>query len=86
VLIDVREPHEYKICSIPGAKLIPLGEFPKHVGEFDPNADIAIHCRSGMRSAKACAVLRQNGFQHVRNVVGGILAWSDKVDPSVPKY
>ncbi|HUD98227.1 MAG TPA: rhodanese-like domain-containing protein, partial [Bryobacteraceae bacterium] len=85
-LIDVREPHEYKICNIPGAKLIPLGEFPKHVGEFDPNADIVIHCRSGMRSAKACAVLRQNGFQHVRNVVGGILAWSDKVDPSVPKY
>jgi len=86
VLIDVREPHEYKICSIPGAKLIPLGEFPKHVGEFDPEADIVIHCRSGMRSAKACAVLRQAGFQHVRNVVGGILAWSDKVDPSVPKY
>jgi len=86
VLIDVREPHEYKICSIQGAKLIPLGEFPQHVGEFDKEADIVIHCRSGMRSAKACAVLRQNGFQHVRNVVGGILAWSDKVDPSVPKY
>jgi adenylyltransferase/sulfurtransferase len=86
VLIDVREPHEYKICSIPGAKLIPLGEFPKHVGEFDKDADIVIHCRSGMRSAKACGVLRQAGFQHVRNVVGGILAWSDKVDPSVPKY
>src|SRR5579872_1871231 len=86
VLIDVREPHEYKICAIPGAKLIPLGEFPKHVGEFNPADDIVIHCRSGMRSAKACAVLRQNGFQKVRNVVGGILAWSDKVDPSVPKY
>jgi molybdopterin/thiamine biosynthesis adenylyltransferase/rhodanese-related sulfurtransferase/molybdopterin converting factor small subunit len=86
VLIDVREPHEYKICNIPGAKLIPLGEFPKHVGEFDKDADIVIHCRSGMRSAKACGVLRQAGFQHVRNVVGGILAWSDKVDPSVPKY
>ncbi len=86
VLIDVREPHEYKICNIPGAKLIPLGEFPQHVGEFNPEDDIVIHCRSGMRSAKACAVLRQNGFQHVRNVVGGILAWADKVDPSVPKY
>ncbi len=86
VLIDVREPHEYKICNIPGAKLIPLGEFPKHVGEFDPEADIVIHCRSGMRSAKACAVLRNAGFKHVRNMAGGILAWSDKVDPSVPKY
>ncbi len=86
VLIDVREPHEYKICSIPGAKLIPLGEFPKHVGEFNPEDDIVIHCRSGVRSAKACGILRQAGFQHVRNMVGGILAWSDKVDPSVPKY
>src|ERR1700677_4574032 len=86
VLIDVREPHEYKICNIPGAKLIPLGEFPQHVGEFNPEDDIVIHCRSGMRSAKACNVLRTAGFQHVRNVVGGILAWSDQVDPSVPKY
>jgi len=86
VLIDVREPHEYQICSIPGSRLIPLGEFPKHVDEFDRAADIVIHCKSGMRSARACGVLRQAGFQHVRNVVGGILAWSDKVDPSVPKY
>jgi molybdopterin/thiamine biosynthesis adenylyltransferase/rhodanese-related sulfurtransferase/molybdopterin converting factor small subunit len=85
-LIDVREPHEYRICSIPGSKLIPLGEFPQHVGEFDKDADIVIHCKSGMRSAKACGVLRQAGFKNVRNVVGGILAWSDKVDPSVPKY
>jgi molybdopterin/thiamine biosynthesis adenylyltransferase/rhodanese-related sulfurtransferase len=86
VLIDVREPHEYRIASIPGSKLIPLGEFPKHVGEFNQDADIVIHCKSGMRSAKACGILRQAGFQNVRNVVGGILAWSDKVDPSVPKY
>jgi sulfur-carrier protein adenylyltransferase/sulfurtransferase len=86
VLIDVREPHEYRIASIPGSKLIPLGEFPKHVGELNPDADIVIHCKSGMRSAKACGILRQAGFQNVRNVVGGILAWSDKVDPSVPKY
>jgi adenylyltransferase/sulfurtransferase len=86
VLIDVREPHEYKICNIPGAKLIPLGEFPQHVGEFNPDDDIVIHCRSGVRSGKACNILRAAGFQHVRNVVGGILAWSDRVDPSVPKY
>jgi adenylyltransferase/sulfurtransferase len=86
VLIDVREPHEYKIASIPGAKLIPLGEFPKHVDEFAKDAEIVIHCKSGGRSARACGILRQAGFAHVRNVVGGILAWSDKVDPSVPKY
>jgi adenylyltransferase/sulfurtransferase len=85
-LIDVREPHEYKICNIPGAKLIPLGEFPKHVGDFDPNDDIVIHCKSGMRSAKACGILRQAGFQNVRNMKGGILAWSDQIDPTVPKY
>lgn len=86
VFIDVREPHEYRIASIPGAKLIPLGEFPQHVGEFQPSDDIVIHCKSGMRSGKACAFLRERGFQSVRNVVGGILAWSDNVDPSVPKY
>jgi adenylyltransferase/sulfurtransferase len=86
VLIDVREPHEYRIASIPGAKLIPLGEFPKHIGEFDPEADIVIHCKSGMRSAKACDILRSAGFSHVRNMKGGILAWSDQVDSSVPKY
>jgi molybdopterin/thiamine biosynthesis adenylyltransferase/rhodanese-related sulfurtransferase/molybdopterin converting factor small subunit len=86
VLIDVREPHEYRIASIPGAKLIPLGEFPKHIGEFDPEADIVIHCKSGMRSAKACGILRNAGFKHVRNMKGGILAWSDQVDPRVPKY
>jgi adenylyltransferase/sulfurtransferase len=86
VLIDVREPHEYQICNIPAARLIPLGEVPQRLNEIDPAADIVVHCRSGMRSAKACAVLRQAGFQHVLNMKGGILAWSDKVDPSVPKY
>ena len=86
VLLDVREPHEYQICSIPGSKLIPLGQVPQRLSELDPEADIVIHCKSGMRSAKACGILRQAGFKHVRNVVGGILAWSDKVDPRVPKY
>ncbi|MCC6342126.1 MAG: molybdopterin-synthase adenylyltransferase MoeB [Bryobacterales bacterium] len=86
VLIDVREPHEYQICRIPKARLIPLGELPKRVGELDPAAEYIIHCRSGVRSAKACVVLREAGFRSVRNMAGGILAWSDKVDPSVPKY
>jgi sulfur-carrier protein adenylyltransferase/sulfurtransferase len=86
VLIDVREPHEYQICSIPAAKLIPLGTVGQHLGEFDKEADIVIHCKSGVRSAKACGILRGAGFKHVRNMKGGILAWSDQVDPSVPKY
>jgi len=86
VLIDVREPYEYQIAKIPGARLIPLGELPKHLDELDREADIVVHCKSGGRSQKAVDLMKQRGFKHVRNMVGGILAWSDKVDPSVPKY
>jgi adenylyltransferase/sulfurtransferase len=85
-LIDVREPHEYQICSIPSAKLIPLGELPKRLNELDPGAEIVCHCKGGTRSAKAVDLLRQSGFHNVRNMKGGILAWSEKVDPSVAKY
>ena len=86
VLIDVREPHEYQICRIPHAKLIPLGDLPKRVNELDSADEIVAHCKSGVRSAKAVDFLKQAGFRKVRNMKGGILAWSDKVDPSVPKY
>ena len=86
VLIDVREPHEYQICKIPYARLIPLGDLPKRVNELDSADEIVAHCKSGMRSAKAVDFLKQAGFRKVRNMRGGILAWSDKVDPSVPKY
>lgn len=86
LLIDVREPYEYQIARIPGARLIPLGELPKHLSELNPNAEIVAHCRSGQRSQKAVDLMKQNGFKNVRNMTGGILAWSDKVDPSVPKY
>jgi len=86
VLIDVREPHEYQICKIPYAKLIPLGDLPKRVNELDSADEIVAHCKSGMRSAKAVDFLKQAGFRKVRNMKGGILAWSDKVDPAVPKY
>jgi len=86
VLIDVREPHEYQICNIPGAILVPLGQIGQRLDEFDKSADSVIHCKSGMRSARACGVLKAAGFEHVRNMKGGILAWSDQVDPSVPKY
>ncbi len=86
VLIDVRETHEYQICSIPQAKLIPLGDLPKRVNELNSADEIVAHCKSGVRSAKAVDFLKQAGFKKVRNMKGGILAWSDKVDPSVPKY
>ncbi|MFL6351536.1 MAG: molybdopterin-synthase adenylyltransferase MoeB [Bryobacteraceae bacterium] len=85
-LIDVREPYEYQIARIPGAQLIPLGDLPKRLNELDRDAEIVAHCRSGARSQKAVDLLKQNGFQKARNMTGGILAWSDKVDPSVPKY
>jgi adenylyltransferase/sulfurtransferase len=86
VLLDVREPHEYQIARIPGSILIPLGDLPKRLSELDKNADIVAQCKSGGRSQKAVDLLKQNGFQNVRNMTGGITAWSDKVDPSVPKY
>jgi len=84
VLIDVREPHEYQICNIPQAKLIPLGDLPKRVNELNSANEIIAHCKSWMRSAKAVDFLKQAGFKKVRNIKGGILAWSDRVGPSVP--
>ena len=86
VFIDVREPHEYQICKIPGTILIPLGDLPKRVNELNSADEIVAHCKSGMRSGKAVDFLRQAGFKKVKNMVGGITAWSDKVDRSVPKY
>ena len=86
MLVDVREPHEFQICRIPGSKLIPLGEVPKRMSELNSADEIVVHCKSGMRSAKAMDFLKQAGFKKVKNLKGGILAWSDKVDPTVPKY
>jgi molybdopterin/thiamine biosynthesis adenylyltransferase/rhodanese-related sulfurtransferase len=86
VLIDVREPHEYDICRIPGSHLIPLGEVPRRMHELNSAEEIVVHCRSGARSAKAVEFLMKSGFRKIRNLKGGILAWSDQVDPSVPKY
>jgi len=84
-VIDVREPHEYEVANI-GARLIPLGELPQRLVELDQGDEIAVHCKTGGRSAKAVKLLQDAGFANVRNVKGGITAWSDEVDPSVPKY
>jgi len=84
-ILDVREPHEYQICHING-HLLPLGELPARVHELNSADDIVVHCRSGVRSGKAVDFLRKAGFRKVKNLKGGILAWSDQVDPSVPKY
>jgi molybdopterin/thiamine biosynthesis adenylyltransferase/rhodanese-related sulfurtransferase len=84
-ILDVREPHEYQICNI-GGHLIPLGEISHRVHELDSSREIVAHCRSGKRSAEAAEFLRKAGFRKIWNLKGGILAWSDEVDPSVPKY
>jgi sulfur-carrier protein adenylyltransferase/sulfurtransferase len=84
-ILDVREPHEYQICNLHG-HLIPLGELARRVHELDSSKEIVAHCRSGKRSADAVDFLRKAGFKKIWNLKGGILAWSDEVDPGVPKY
>jgi adenylyltransferase/sulfurtransferase len=85
VVLDVREPHEYQICNI-GGLLIPLGELTARVHELDSARDLVIHCRTGVRSAQAVQFLQDAGFDRVWNLSGGIHAWSDEIDPSIPKY
>jgi adenylyltransferase/sulfurtransferase len=85
-ILDVRNPEEYQICRIPGSMLLPLPELPQRFGELDRAREMVVHCKSGMRSAKAIQFLRQQGFSKLKNLKGGILAWADKVDPSMPKY
>src|SRR5438270_14912 len=85
-LIDVREPFEYEIARIDGAKSIPLGEIAERTDELERDQPILVHCHSGQRSAQAVRLLQQRGFTNVYNVEGGIDAWSDYIDPSVPKY
>ncbi|HLA78911.1 MAG TPA: molybdopterin-synthase adenylyltransferase MoeB [Vicinamibacteria bacterium] len=85
-LLDVREAHEFEISRLPGARLIPLGELPRRVAELDRDSPLVIHCKVGARSAQAVKFLREAGFKNVRNLTGGIRAWSEQVDPSVPRY
>src|SRR5438128_3072790 len=85
-LIDVREPFEYEIARIDGAKLIPLGEIAERADELQREQLIVIHCHSGGRSAEAVRLLQQRGFTNVYNLEGGIDTWSDQIDPGVPKY
>ena len=85
-LVDVREPFEYEIARIDGAQLIPLGEIADRTEELQREQPIVVHCHSGTRSAQAVRLLKQRGFSNVYNLDGGIDAWSDQIDPSVPKY
>jgi sulfur-carrier protein adenylyltransferase/sulfurtransferase len=85
-ILDVRNPEEYQICRIPGSTLIPLPELANRLRELDPDREMVVHCKSGMRSAKAVALLKEQGFRKLKNLKGGILAWAEKVDPAMPKY
>ena len=86
VLLDVREPWENSMAKIEGSVLIPLGTLPTSLDKLDQASEIVAYCHHGMRSADAVGFLHQQGFQKVKNLVGGIDAWSVQVDSSVPRY
>lgn len=82
VVLDVRNPDEYKAANI-GGHLIPLSELPQRMGELDPSKETVVHCRGGGRSTKAVEFLQAQGFKNVKNLAGGIVAWAEKIDPSL---
>lgn len=86
LVVDVREPHEWEIVNLPDSVLIPVGDVPARMHELDMSRDIVLVCRTGVRSARALEQLRSAGFDRLKNLTGGIHAWADEVDPSVPKY
>jgi adenylyltransferase/sulfurtransferase len=85
-LVDVREPHEWDIGRIEGARLAPLSTFADALRTFDSARDVIVYCKSGVRSAKAVRQLQEAGFRRVWNLEGGILRWSEQIDPTVPRY
>jgi adenylyltransferase/sulfurtransferase len=85
-VIDVREPDEHQIAHIEGAMLLPMSSLQQRFTELDPNSSYYIHCHSGGRSMRALQFLRQQGFKSLKSVAGGITAWSDEIEPGVPKY
>lgn len=85
-VIDVREPDEYEIAHVEGVPQVPLSVLPQRFTELDPNQSYYVHCKSGVRSMKALNFLREQGFKYVKSVKGGILAWSEDIDPDVPQY
>jgi len=85
-LIDVREPQEWEIARIEGAVLIPLRSLPERMSELDSSREIVLHCHTGVRSMRALELLHQAGFRKLKNLAGGIDAWSRSIDPGVPRY
>lgn len=86
VLLDVREPEEVAVVRLPGSLHIPMGEVFLRLHELDRGAHIVVYCHHGIRSAAIAALLQEHGFEHVSNLAGGIDAWSQAVDPSLPRY
>jgi len=85
-LIDVREPHEFEICNLKG-QLIPMSEIPENIDKISKDKTVIIHCRSGARSGRIIQYLEQEyGYNNLYNLAGGILAWADEIDTSMPKY
>ncbi|BAJ50987.1 molybdopterin biosynthesis protein MoeB [Candidatus Caldarchaeum subterraneum] len=85
-LLDVREPVEYEICHLENALLIPLSKLPEHVNKLSLTDEIVAYCHTGVRSSMAVKLLRDLGFRRVRNLAGGIDAWAERIDPSMPRY
>jgi adenylyltransferase/sulfurtransferase len=85
-VLDVRNPNEFQICRIPGTVLLPLPELPNRFAEVPKDREVVVHCKSGMRSAKAIEFLKSQGYSKLSNLSGGILAWAEKVDPGMPRY
>jgi sulfur-carrier protein adenylyltransferase/sulfurtransferase len=86
-LIDVRQPEEWAFAKIEGSRLMPLGEIMSRMGEIDENRETVLYCKMGARSARAVDALQRSGFKgNLKNLKGGITAWSNDVDPKVPKY
>lgn len=86
VLLDVREPWEWDICRLPGARLIPMRDLPARLAELNKAAETVVICHHGVRSHHAARYLETAGFDNVINLSGGVAAWADEVDPAMPRY
>ena len=86
LLLDVREPHEFQLCHLEGSRHIPLRELPGRLGELNADEETVVICHHGMRSQQGAALLEQHGFKQVLNLRGGLHAWANEVDPTMPRY
>jgi rhodanese-related sulfurtransferase len=86
VLLDVREPWEYQTCRIEGSTLVPMNTIPARVRELDSDTEIVVICHHGARSFQVAVFLERNGFSNLYNLQGGVNAWADQVEPTMPRY